>query len=169
MGASDVMWGAGGVHAAGAAAVAAAAGARAARAAARRPGRPQLAPWQIKIAMKMMEDAAVPDTMLADVAARLGVSVTHFIKAFGNSVGVSPYHWYIERRIVRAMALMEDDALPLAAIATRCGFADQSHFTKTFSRLIGMPPGRWRRGRSMMLEGRGDDAPMPAWTRAATA
>lgn len=165
MRALEAVWGVGGSHSA--AEAVGASGVRASKPAPRRSGRPQLAPWQIKIAMKMMEDTATPDTMLADVAARLGISVTHFIKAFGNSVGVSPYHWFIERRIVRSMTLMEDATLPLAKIATECGFADQSHFTKTFSRLIGMPPGRWRRGRSMMLEGRGDLAPMPAWTRAA--
>jgi AraC family transcriptional regulator len=166
---AEVMWGAGGVHAAGRPVVTGAPAPRTPRSDPRRTGRPQLAPWQIKIAMRMMEGVTVPDTMLADVAARLGISVTHFIKAFGNSVGVSPYHWFIERRIVRAMALMEDHALPLATIATRCGFADQSHFTKTFSRLIGMPPGRWRRGRSKMLEGRGEVVPLPSWTRATPA
>lgn len=165
MGASEVMWGAGGVYPASGALAMAAVAQRTSRGAARRPGRPQLAPWQIKIAMRMMEGVTVPDTMLADVAARLGISVTHFIKAFGNSVGVSPYHWFIERRIVRAMAMMEDEALPLATVATRCGFADQSHFTKTFSRLIGMPPGRWRRSRTQMLDGRGEGVPLPSWTR----
>ena len=33
----------------------------------------------------------------------------------------------------------------LAEIGARCGFADQSHFTRVFSRWAGMSPGAWRR------------------------
>jgi AraC family transcriptional regulator len=35
--------------------------------------------------------------------------------------------------------------LPLADVAVRCGFADQSHFTKLFRRSIGVSPGSFRR------------------------
>ncbi|MBA2590335.1 MAG: helix-turn-helix transcriptional regulator, partial [Alphaproteobacteria bacterium] len=31
------------------------------------------------------------------------------------------------------------------AIAAACGFADQSHFTRAFSRHTGTTPGQWRR------------------------
>jgi len=35
--------------------------------------------------------------------------------------------------------------MSIAAIATTCGFADQSHFTRVFSRLVGDSPASWRR------------------------
>ncbi|WP_368733576.1 helix-turn-helix domain-containing protein [Acinetobacter baumannii] len=35
--------------------------------------------------------------------------------------------------------------MPLSKVADECGFADQSHFTKAFTRLLGISPGRWRR------------------------
>jgi AraC family transcriptional regulator len=28
-----------------------------------------------------------------------------------------------------------------------CGFADQSHFTRVFTRAVGISPGQWRRAR----------------------
>jgi AraC-like DNA-binding protein len=36
--------------------------------------------------------------------------------------------------------------LSLSEIALASGYADQAHFTHSFTRLMGMPPGAWRRG-----------------------
>ena len=30
-------------------------------------------------------------------------------------------------------------------MALECGFSDQSHFTRVFSRIVGTSPGTWRR------------------------
>jgi AraC family transcriptional regulator len=42
------------------------------------------------------------------------------------------------------VALLTSDLI-LADIALECGFADQSHFARTFQRAAGMGPGAWRR------------------------
>ncbi|MGJ7519755.1 helix-turn-helix domain-containing protein [Variovorax sp. LT1P1] len=47
--------------------------------------------------------------------------------------------------MARARELLRASDLPLAEVATACGFADQSHFTRVFSRAEGAPPGHWRR------------------------
>jgi AraC-like DNA-binding protein len=51
----------------------------------------------------------------------------------------------IERRIDRAKALLTEAGLNLAEIALACGFADQSHFTATFRKIVGATPGSFRR------------------------
>ena len=38
----------------------------------------------------------------------------------------------------------------LAEIALACGFADQSHFTRVFSRIVGVGPAAWRRAQGSM-------------------
>jgi AraC family transcriptional regulator len=50
-----------------------------------------------------------------------------------------------ERRIAAALALLEGGH-PLHEIATRCGFYDQSHFTRSFRATRGVTPHRFRRG-----------------------
>ncbi len=116
--------------------------------------RAHLAPWQTKIARDMMTSQVTGGLALADIAVRLNMSVNHFIKAFGETEGVSPYHWYMQRRIAQAMALLRDETLlPLSKVADECGFADQSHFTKTFTRLLGISPGRWRRNQREGVSG----------------
>ncbi|WP_168356033.1 helix-turn-helix domain-containing protein [Sphingomonas gei] len=104
-----------------------------------------LAPWQAKLARDMMLTQMGGGLALEDVACRLNMSVSHFIKAFRGTEGVAPYHWYMQRRIDQAIILLRDDRMPLSKVADECGFADQSHFTKAFTRLLGVSPGRWRR------------------------
>ncbi|WP_239687679.1 helix-turn-helix transcriptional regulator [Burkholderia cenocepacia] len=48
------------------------------------------------------------------------------------------------QRVERAKEWMRDPNMPLSMIAVACGFADQSHFSRTFTRLTGVTPRRWR-------------------------
>ena len=45
----------------------------------------------------------------------------------------------------KAKKFLIDAELPLAEIALECGFSDQSHFTRVFSRTVGTSPGTWQR------------------------
>jgi AraC family transcriptional regulator len=62
-----------------------------------------------------------------------------------DSVGTPPHRWVLRRRIERAEQLLDGSTVPLGEIAARCGFADQSHFTKVFARVARVTPGDWRR------------------------
>jgi AraC family transcriptional regulator len=85
------------------------------------------------------------DVSTADVARECLLSAGHFARAFRRSTGLSPHQWLLRRRIDEAHLLLRDSRLSLAEIARACGFADQSHFTKTYTRLCGTNPGAWRR------------------------
>ncbi|HLX25254.1 MAG TPA: helix-turn-helix domain-containing protein, partial [Usitatibacter sp.] len=56
----------------------------------------------------------------------------------------SPHQWLLLLRIERAKRMLKGP-MPLALVATMCGFVDQSHFTKVFTHIEGMTPGAWRR------------------------
>lgn len=83
--------------------------------------------------------------LLADLAAACGLSIRQFTRAFRQTTGFAPHQWLLRRRIDKAMSLLAHTTQPLSLIATACGFADQSHFTRAFSRVAGMTPARWRR------------------------
>ena len=48
-------------------------------------------------------------------------------------------------RIEAAKAMLRRREAPLSSIALACGFADQSHFTRVFTRRVGLSPGAWRK------------------------
>ena len=81
---------------------------------------------------------------LEDVARECGLSVGYFSRAFRATIGLPPHRWLTKRRIEFAKVIMRDGDASLAEIANRCGFCDQSHFTRAFSREMGASPGQWR-------------------------
>lgn len=104
-----------------------------------------LAPWQLKRAFDLMAGSLMDGPALSEVAAECGLSPRHFARAFRQSTGLPPHRWLMKHRVQKAKDLLRTRALPLADIALRCGFADQSHFTRVFSREVGAGPGEWRR------------------------
>jgi AraC-like DNA-binding protein len=82
---------------------------------------------------------------LKDLASECGLSISYFCRAFRVSTGLAPHQWQIKRRIEVAKSLLRDNRKCLAEIAVGCGFTDQSHFTRIFTREVGTSPGQWRR------------------------
>jgi AraC family transcriptional regulator len=106
-----------------------------------------LAPWQLLRAQEILASRLDETVPLAELAQACKLSPGHFARAFKQTTGKPPHHWLMDQRIEKAKNLMVDTALPLAEIAISCGFADQSHFTRVFSRSIQSSPGAWRRFR----------------------
>ena len=103
-----------------------------------------LAAWQLRRAIQFMTDRLDGDPTIADLAQECGLSHAYFARAFRRSVGLTPHQWLMRRRVARARSLLLAGDLELAAIAVICGFVDQSHLTRVFTRFEREPPGRWR-------------------------
>ncbi len=68
----------------------------------------------------------------------------YFGEAFKASTGLTPFRFILERRVRRAKELLLDRDIPIAEVALRVGFANQSHFTVNFKKLTGKTPSRFR-------------------------
>lgn len=104
-----------------------------------------LAPWQERRAKELMSTSLNEEIPLSRLAGECGLSVRHFARAFRVSTGIPPHRWLLKRRVERARELLRTRALSLADVAAFCGFADQSHFTRVFTAIVGVTPGVWRR------------------------
>ncbi|WP_231382217.1 helix-turn-helix transcriptional regulator, partial [Sphingobium indicum] len=109
------------------------------------PAGPHLAPWQERLAKETMGTHLGQTIAISDVARACRLSMSYFVRAFSNTVGVAPYSWFIGQRIILAKDLLAQSHVPLVEIALECGFVDQSHFTNTFVRRVGTTPLQWRR------------------------
>ncbi|MEO5823250.1 MAG: helix-turn-helix transcriptional regulator, partial [Vicinamibacteraceae bacterium] len=83
---------------------------------------------------------------LAALAARAGLSIFHFARAFRVSTGLTPRAFVETRRIAKARQLIADTTQALAAIAVDTGFGSQSRLTTAFKRATGFTPAAYRRG-----------------------
>jgi AraC family transcriptional regulator len=106
-----------------------------------------LAAWQIRRATEFLEANLQGNISLYSVATECELSVSHFARAFRKTFGQPPYRWLIERRIDMARTYLLNSALPIADIALRCGFSDQSALNKSFKRFGKQSPGELRRGK----------------------
>jgi AraC family transcriptional regulator len=82
---------------------------------------------------------------LRDVARIAGVHPTHLARSFRRTCGSTISDYVRHLRIewcCRQLALGTTDLIDVAASA---GFADQSHFSRTFKRCVGIPPAKYRR------------------------
>jgi AraC-like DNA-binding protein len=104
-----------------------------------------LAPWQLRRALEMLRSDLSENLSLNIVAEACELSVSHFARAFKGSAGATPHQWVVATRVEMARGLLTNSATPLAEIAGMCGFADQSHFSRVFARMMGTSPGAWRR------------------------
>jgi AraC-like DNA-binding protein len=104
-----------------------------------------LAPWQLRRAKEMLRADLAENLSLAAVAQACRLSVSHFARAFKVSAGVPPHQWLMASRIEAARDLLAKSRTPLVEVAGMCGFADQSHFSRVFGRIVGTSPGAWRR------------------------
>jgi AraC-like DNA-binding protein len=109
------------------------------------PARGGLAPWQTKRACERLEADLGGKLPLRKIAAELDLSVSHFSRAFRISIGLPPHQWLLHQRVKAAKQLMSVRDLPLSEIAISAGFANQSHFTRVFSSIVGVSPAAWRR------------------------
>ncbi|MGC2402214.1 MAG: AraC family transcriptional regulator [Acidobacteriaceae bacterium] len=104
-----------------------------------------LAPWQAARATEMMKANLDGEIALSQVARECKLSVSHFVRAFKQTVGQPPYRWLLLQRMEAAKELLLHSSLPMVEIALKCGFADQACFIRAFRKLLNATPGEWRR------------------------
>ncbi len=105
----------------------------------------QLSRAQLMTACEMLTGDVGEDLSIAAVARACGLSRGYFIRGFKEATGKTPHQWVLSQRVEQARGMLIGSDMSLADIALACGFADQSHFTRMFSRVTGLPPGNWRR------------------------
>jgi transcriptional regulator GlxA family with amidase domain len=90
-------------------------------------------------------DANIEKRISVEALAGLAnLSVCYFVRAFKQSVGVTPHDYVIRRRVERTMELLSGTELSLSEIALAAGFADQSHCARRFRQHVGMSPRDYR-------------------------
>ena len=100
---------------------------------------------QVRRAKEFLASHCADDILLVDAARACGLSRGHFTNAFRVATGLTPHQWLQRYRIDRAKGMLLDLGASIAEIASACGFADQSHLTRVFARLVGTTPAAWRR------------------------
>jgi AraC-like DNA-binding protein len=90
-------------------------------------------------ARKYLEEHHGETTLLDELAAHAGVSKFHLVRLFRAHHGVPPHTYLLALRIALARSMLAAGVRGLE-VAMATGFADQSHFSRSFRSIVGISP-----------------------------
>lgn len=96
----------------------------------------------IKRVRAYLEAHYTENVSLPQLARIAGLSMFHLTRLFRQAVGLPPHAYLNQIRVFQAkkrLALGQ----PIAQVAFETGFADQSHLTRHFKRIVGVTPGQY--------------------------
>jgi AraC family transcriptional regulator len=93
-------------------------------------------------AVEYIQDQLHTDLTVSRIAQAVYVSPYHFTKLFKESTGQSPHQYVVEARVRKAKELLTKGKFTISEVAYHVGFVDQSHLTRHFKRVFGLPPKR---------------------------
>lgn len=100
-------------------------------------------PWLEKVKAFLREEFSDPPS-LDELAKTVDIHPTHLARVFGQFERCTVGDYIRQVRINHACQRMVESNKPLVEIALALGFADQSHFTRSFKRVTGMTPKEFR-------------------------
>jgi AraC family transcriptional regulator len=113
-----------------------------------RPSKPieadkiMMAPRAVTQAVSFIHENYSRTVKLEDIAAAANLSLYHLTRVFKKAIGTTPHRYLVQVRVNSARLLLAAGARSLAEVAVAVGFADQSHFTREFKRMLGVTPGQ---------------------------
>jgi AraC family transcriptional regulator len=108
------------------------------------PAPPAHAPRWLGRVKELLHQRFSESLTLRTIAESVSVHPVHLVRTF-RRFQQSTIGDYLRRlRVEFAGRQLAATDAPLAAVALASGFADQSHFTKTFKRLTGLTPAQYR-------------------------
>lgn len=99
-------------------------------------------PRAVALAREYLEDDPAGNVSLEELSRIAHLSSYHLCRVFKKEVGIPPHAYQINVRLDRAKDLLLG-GWTISEVAYRTGFYDQSHFTHSFKRLVGVTPGNY--------------------------
>ena len=98
----------------------------------------------LRQAQDYLRDHYAEDISLERLAQLVYLSPYHLSRLFREQLGLPPHTYLNQIRVNRAKRLL-NSGLAASDVAHVVGFADQSHFSKAFKRVVGVSPGQYRK------------------------
>lgn len=91
-------------------------------------------------AMRFIEEGASSRLTVAEIAAEVAMSPSHFAHRFRTCFGVSPMRYRAQVRLERARLSLLNTSGTISRAAEAAGYASEAHFSREFKQLFGVSP-----------------------------
>jgi AraC-like DNA-binding protein len=95
-------------------------------------------------ARALLDDAPEAPHRLEALSQRAGFSRYHFIRAFRQAYGITPYQYLTGKRMDKAKSLLANSDQTVTDICFAVGFHSLGSFSALFHRLVGDSPAHYR-------------------------
>ena len=99
---------------------------------------------KIQNIIKHMDLHFEEEFQVEDMARHSGVTPNIFYKRFKESTSLSPLQYVTRNRIEKARQLLVEEDVSIREIANAVGYPDMYYFSRTFKKMVGIPPTRYR-------------------------
>ncbi|MBO9650200.1 MAG: AraC family transcriptional regulator [Variovorax sp.] len=96
-------------------------------------------------ALALMHEQPAQDWTIDELGRQVGLSRSALHDRFAHLVGIPPIQYLAQWRMQAAARLLLETRATVAAIALDVGYESEAAFARAFKRLVGKPPGEWRR------------------------
>ncbi len=96
-------------------------------------------------ALTLMHDRPADPWTIELLSERVGLSRSALHERFVHFVGQPPMQYLGQWRMQAAARRLADSQSPVASIALDAGYDSEAAFSRAFKRIVGVPPGEWRR------------------------
>jgi AraC-like DNA-binding protein len=96
----------------------------------------------VKRVREHLTESYAENVSLRQLARLVQLSPFHLSRVFCQQVGMPPHAYQTQVRVARAKTLIRQGH-SISQVATLTGFADQSHLTRHFKRLVLLTPGQY--------------------------
>ncbi len=100
---------------------------------------------KMKQIIKYIECNYMQKITIAEIADAIGLSQSHFMKYFKNTMGTSFIDYLNEYRLTMASRLLHSSDSSILDIASEVGFDNLSYFNRLFKKRFGTTPSKYRK------------------------
>jgi AraC family transcriptional regulator len=102
-------------------------------------------------AVEYIQDQLDTDLTVSGIAQAVYMSPYHFTRLFKESTGQTPHQYVVDARVKKAKELLTTGKFTISEAAHQVGFVDQSHLSRHFKRVFGLPPKRLLSSRRLQI------------------
>jgi AraC-like DNA-binding protein len=103
-------------------------------------------------ALRLMHGRPAEPWTLDSLAREVGLSRSVFAERFAQIMQTPAMHYLSNWRLQLAAKLLERQNLSISQAAAEVGYESEAAFNRAFKKVVGIPPGAWRRARSATAE-----------------
>lgn len=106
---------------------------------------------KMKLILKYVENHYMDKITIEEIANEAGLSQSHFMKYFKNTMGTSFIDYLNEYRLTMASRLLMSSDSSVLAIASEVGYENLSYFNRTFKKRFAMTPREYRKNSGLQI------------------